>query len=64
MDLFSPATSLNAGVSKSSEPSKQTAGKQFKSSCLYDSNYIEKSLPHYLTELAKNWHVDLIRGLS
>ena len=24
-----------------------------KSSCLKDSNYIEKSLPHYLTALAK-----------
>ena len=23
----------------------------------------EESLPHYLTELAKNWHVDLIWGL-
>ena len=35
----------------------------FKSSCLSDSSYIKKALPHYLTELAKNWHVDLIWGL-
>ena len=37
--------------------------KLLKSSCLQDSNYIEKSLPHYLTELTKNLHVDLIWGL-